>query len=95
MWQVDGEKKLRKVIKAQLKALIHFFIQTMRREERNLLHDLCNWKSICRFTAILESILLASLLIGLISISECELWFKFTQISRFFFFQKRDFTKKN
>ena len=42
----------------------------MRREERNLLHDLCNWKSICRFTAILESILLASLLIGLISISE-------------------------
>ena len=42
----------------------------MRREERNLLHDLCNWKSICRLTAILESILLASLLIGLISISE-------------------------
>ena len=42
----------------------------MRREERNLLHDLCNWKSICRLTAILESTLLASLLIGLISISE-------------------------
>ena len=57
--------------KNELKALFYPTMRrrkSSRREKPNLLHYLCNWKSICRLTAIFESLLLGSLLIGSITI---------------------------
>ena len=58
--------------KNELKALFYPTMRrrrkSSRRENPNLLHYLCNWKSICRLTAIFESLLLGSLLIGSITI---------------------------